>query len=397
MVWTDTKIDTGSLTADEYNAMTTYIRSAISGTGAIDVNIFKISGTEVNASAAELNYVSGVSSSLQVQINSVSGGLISLSGNVVSLSGNNYYQGSLITSLSGNVVTLSGAVVTTNSNLSALSGNVLTLSGNVVTLSGGLVTANGNINSVSGNYVSLSGALVSTNGNVSTLSGTLVTTNSNLTSLSGNIVSLSGNLTSLSGTVVTQTSRLTTVSGAGYTNTSNVSTLSGNIVSLSGVVNSLSGNIVSLSGNSVSLQSQINEMMPFVLSNPGSSSIGSFTGILKYDLAQVDLVVGDVCYLASGTVFAKAVGTAEATTKGMLAMSTGTIGSNTSGLFLLHGLMRFDSWTWTATNELYVAEVAGSPTATKPSSSGDVIRKIGYAYDVDTIYFHPSENYIILS
>jgi hypothetical protein len=47
-------------------------------------------------------------------------------------------------------------------------------------------------------------------------------------------------------------------------------------------------------------------------------------------------------------------------------------------------------------NPLYLAAAAaGRFVATAPSSTGDIVRIIGYQYGTDLIYFNPSNDYII--
>ena len=78
----------------------------------------------------------------------------------------------------------------------------------------------------------------------------------------------------------------------------------------------------------------------------------------------------------------------------MLAMSTGTISADASGNFLIRGLIRDDTWTWTTGAELYVSTTPGNPTATAPSATGDIVRIVGYAKGADYIWFDPDKTYL---
>ena len=68
-----------------------------------------------------------------------------------------------------------------------------------------------------------------------------------------------------------------------------------------------------------------------------------------------------------------------------IAISTGT----GSKAVLFEGFVRNDAWAWTAGSPLYVSATVGTFTHTAPSTSGQQVQKIGYAYSADVIYFKP--------
>lgn len=68
-----------------------------------------------------------------------------------------------------------------------------------------------------------------------------------------------------------------------------------------------------------------------------------------------------------------------------IAISTGT----GSKAVLFEGFVRNDAWAWTAGSPLYVSATVGTFTHTAPSTSGQQVQKIGYAYTADIIYFKP--------
>ena len=88
---------------------------------------------------------------------------------------------------------------------------------------------------------------------------------------------------------------------------------------------------------------------------------------------------------------------AEATTKGMLAIATASISADATGVFLLRGFFRDDTWTWTVGGDLYCSTTPGLPTQTAPSATGDIVRIIGQAYSADVIWFNPDNTYIEVS
>ncbi len=105
------------------------------------------------------------------------------------------------------------------------------------------------------------------------------------------------------------------------------------------------------------------------------------------------LAIGDVCYYKSDGKFWLADADAEATTKGLIALATATISADATGVFLIRGLIRDDTWTWTTADTLWVPLTPGNPTATEPTVSGDFARLIGYAQGADYVWFGPSQTY----
>lgn len=68
-----------------------------------------------------------------------------------------------------------------------------------------------------------------------------------------------------------------------------------------------------------------------------------------------------------------------------IALQTST-GSKT---VLLKGFVRNDAWNWTPGSALYVSATVGTFTHTAPTTSGQQVQKIGYAYTADIIWFDP--------
>ena len=105
-----------------------------------------------------------------------------------------------------------------------------------------------------------------------------------------------------------------------------------------------------------------------------------------------NMVVGDVGYIASdGHVeFAKA--DAVGTMPGIV-MALATIATTASGDFMIHGVVRQDTWNWTPGANIYVSTTGTSTntlTATAPSGSGEQVQIVGIALTADTILFNPS-------
>ena len=128
--------------------------------------------------------------------------------------------------------------------------------------------------------------------------------------------------------------------------------------------------------------------------DPTPTSDHTWNGIVFTSTAAENLVIGDTCYLNSAGKFAKIDADTEATAKGFVVMSTGTISADATGIFLKEGFIRDDTWTWTVGAELWAPLTPGNPSETKPSATGDIIRLMGYAYSADIIYFNPDKTYI---
>lgn len=128
-----------------------------------------------------------------------------------------------------------------------------------------------------------------------------------------------------------------------------------------------------------------------------SWSLGSdhtYRGEIVTATAGETLVFGELCYFKSDGKFWKTDSDAVATTKGLLAIAVEGISADASGLFLIRGMIRDDSWSFTAADELWVDTTAGDLTATQPSGSGDVVRLAGYAKSSTHVWFDPSKSYI---
>ena len=72
--------------------------------------------------------------------------------------------------------------------------------------------------------------------------------------------------------------------------------------------------------------------------------------------------------------------------------------SATTNGVLIRGYVRSSTYTATTGQILYVSQTAGSITATPPSTSGKVVRILGYHIDTntDTMYFDPSKDWLEL-
>ena len=102
-----------------------------------------------------------------------------------------------------------------------------------------------------------------------------------------------------------------------------------------------------------------------------------------------NVVFGNVCYVKSDGKMWKADANAESTSY-CIAIALETILVDASGSFLLIGVVRDDSWSWTVGSPIYLNTTAGAITQTAPSGSGDIVQILGIATHADRIYFNPN-------
>jgi hypothetical protein len=116
-------------------------------------------------------------------------------------------------------------------------------------------------------------------------------------------------------------------------------------------------------------------------------------GIKEQLVAGENLVFGDVCYFKSdGKLWKSSASTAG--TYPALFMALGTITANNSGMFVLNGVVRNDTWNWTVGGAIYLSTTSGSITQTQPSATDNAIQVLGIATHADRLYFNPSVDYI---
>ena len=120
----------------------------------------------------------------------------------------------------------------------------------------------------------------------------------------------------------------------------------------------------------------------------------TWSGLTISAEAHENVTIGQLCYLNSDSEFALCDANVEGTTKGLLALATASISADATGIFLLYGFLRDDTFNYTVGAELYVSETAGVPTETRGTHDGDFIRIVGHAFNADTIFFNPSQTYI---
>lgn len=116
----------------------------------------------------------------------------------------------------------------------------------------------------------------------------------------------------------------------------------------------------------------------------------TWCGWVKTLTAGENMTYGQMGYYKSDSKVWGTDANASGTTEGILVLALGTINADASGKFLLWGDIRDDTWTWTAASELVVSGTKFGMTHTKPSASGDTVRKVGHAWTTTIVHFNPA-------
>lgn len=125
-----------------------------------------------------------------------------------------------------------------------------------------------------------------------------------------------------------------------------------------------------------------------------SSADGVYTGFVRAGTAGATLAFGDLVYLASADSRWELADADAATTSdrflGMCVLAAAADGDPTT--ILLMGFIRADAAfpTMTIGSAMYVGETAGDIQVAIPTGADNVIRRVGYAWTADELYFNPS-------
>lgn len=131
-----------------------------------------------------------------------------------------------------------------------------------------------------------------------------------------------------------------------------------------------------------------------------SNSLGGYLdlndkGMVATFTAGVDISAGAVCRVNSSGQMVLADATSESTCSTLIALSISTLLSGESGKFLLRGF--YNAGTFGTGDVIYVDTTAGQITDYKPSSTGNIVRVLGYAISPTQIFFDPDKTWIELA
>jgi len=109
-------------------------------------------------------------------------------------------------------------------------------------------------------------------------------------------------------------------------------------------------------------------------------------------------VLMDLVYLGTGGKWLEAQADATARSISLLGIALEVKNDTQAMNVALSGSFIADaSWTWAVGVPLYISGTLGAITATKPTTSGHVVRTVGYSLSATTIFFAPSSDYVTLA
>ena len=133
-----------------------------------------------------------------------------------------------------------------------------------------------------------------------------------------------------------------------------------------------------------------------ILAVPITAALGTdhtWSGLTATLTAGANLTIGQCCYVGADGKMELADADAAATMP-IVAMATGSISENATGIFLLHGFFRDDSaWEWATLGGLLYGDTttAGAMNQTAPSGAADIVQVVGVAMTADIVYFCPDK------
>lgn len=121
-------------------------------------------------------------------------------------------------------------------------------------------------------------------------------------------------------------------------------------------------------------------------------------GIVAEFVANEAQAIGDVCYIDSAGEMALADADAIATSVVVGMCIDATVAADATGNYLLSGIARDDTWTWTVGGPIYLSTTGTSGntlTQTAPSGTDDCVVVVGVATHADRMLFNPSAQGIV--
>ena len=135
------------------------------------------------------------------------------------------------------------------------------------------------------------------------------------------------------------------------------------------------------------------------IKTPGGGVFGDGVIIKKAVTAGSTIAVGEVCFLASDGKWYKVDGILDGTDTGfskMLGICLVAADDTEASEMLLYGSITNASFpTLTVGSAVYLADTAGTVVVAQPSTANFAIRIVGFATATDTLFFNPSNDYIV--
>ena len=143
--------------------------------------------------------------------------------------------------------------------------------------------------------------------------------------------------------------------------------------------------------NNTTVAAKLNNVVEDTTPQLGGSLDLNDEALTRIETADVALGAGNLCYLTA-TGYALADASAEATADSDLLLANATIGLGATGEFIEYG--EYVTTGLTAGAIYYMSETAGAITATAPTTSGSIVRVVGYAKSTTVFVFKPDTVWI---
>ena len=128
---------------------------------------------------------------------------------------------------------------------------------------------------------------------------------------------------------------------------------------------------------------------PIITAIPSGDHIASGPKITL--IATSVVAFGDICYIDSAGG-ATLVNASVIATSCALVMALGTINAGASGSFLIMGIARDDTWSWTVGGLIFITitgTTGNTLSQTPPTGTDEVIQVVGVATNATRIFFNP--------
>lgn len=107
---------------------------------------------------------------------------------------------------------------------------------------------------------------------------------------------------------------------------------------------------------------------------------------------EVDIAAGQLCQLSTNGKMIPADASIKVYARGLVGLCVEDNPGNVDGRFLLRGF--YNSTDFDAGDILYMSETTGEITAAMPTTSGSLVRIVGYKLANDQLFFCPDTTYI---
>ena len=185
-------------------------------------------------------------------------------------------------------------------------------------------------------------------------------------------------------------------------------------VGVTGLTSGATTHATTLSGGSGGVYGTLQTAAQANITTVGTVETGTWASNIKFELSDSGVNgdgEGDITFIGSevattagalyyynGTTWVSTDSSAVSTSTGLVAVALGT--SNTESGMLLRGMVTTAAAPGGSDgNVIYISETAGKLTTTAPTTSGAIVRAVGYALDTSEkqIWFNPDNTWVELS